>query len=67
MAITNDHAWLSTFKGEVSSILFLFFFACAYKPLLVLQDEEIFSDPEQFVEQVLASHDVHIKNRKYFT
>jgi hypothetical protein len=62
MAITNDHAWLSTFDGEVSSILFPFAFAYAYKLLLFLQDEKIVSDPEQFLGQVLASHNVRIEN-----
>ena len=67
MVITNDHAWLSIINGEVSSTFFIFLFlACAYKPLPFLQDE-IVSDPEQFLEQVLASHDVRIENRQCFT
>jgi hypothetical protein len=31
-----------------------------------LQDEEMVSDPEQLLEQVLASHDVRIENGQYF-
>ena len=63
MVITNDHAWLSIFDGEVSSIFFPFVFACGYKLLLFLQGEEIVSDPEQLLGQVLASHNVRIENR----
>jgi len=66
MAITNDHAWLSTFNGEVSSILFPLLFPCGYKLLLFLQDEEMVSNPEQLLGQVLASHNVRIENRQYF-
>ena len=64
MAITNDHAWLSTFDGEVSSVLFLFLSAlinCCF-----FQDEEMVSDPGQLLRQVLASHNVRIENREYF-
>jgi len=67
MAITNDHAWLSTFNGEVSSFVSsFFFFVCAYKLLLFFQDEEMASDPGQILQQVLASHNVRIENREYF-
>ena len=71
MAITNDHAWLSTFNGEVSSLFFLFFFFFFFFGLRLqtaaffLQDEEMASDPGQILRQVLASHDVRIEKREY--
>jgi hypothetical protein len=66
MAITNDHAWLSTFNGEVSSVLFPLFFFALTNCCFFLQDEEMVSDPGQLVRQVLASHNVRIENREYF-
>ena len=69
MAITNDHAWLSTFNGEVSSFFFSFFFFFFGMRLqtaaFFLQDEEMASDPGQILRQVLASHDVRIEKREY--
>jgi hypothetical protein len=30
-----------------------------------MQDEEMVSDPKQLLEQILASHDIHITNGQY--
>jgi len=62
MVITKDQAWLSTFK-EVSNILVKM---SIFWKNAVFQDEDMVSDPEQLLEQVLLFHDIHITNGQYF-
>jgi hypothetical protein len=65
MVITKDQDWLSTLRDVSIDVLIVSIFI-GEKLLLVLQNEEMASDPKQLLEQVLASHDIHITNGEYF-
>jgi len=64
MVITKDQDWLSTLRDVSIDVLIVSIFLCE-KLLLVVQDEEMASDPKQLLEQVLASHEIHIINGGY--
>ena len=49
-------------RGEKYLTCFSF---ASLKTATFLQDEEMVSDPEQLLEQVLASHEVRIENGQY--
>jgi hypothetical protein len=65
MVITKDQDWLLTLREVSTDVLIVFIYTCFEKLLLVLQDEEMASDPKQLLEQVLASHDIYITNGQY--
>jgi len=65
MAITKDHAWLSTFREVGNTQIVSFLHVLKNPPLIHLQNEGMVSDPEQLLERVLASHDVRIEDGQY--
>jgi hypothetical protein len=66
MVITNDQAWLSAIREVRNTVVVANELILNYFLLLILQDEEIGSNPEQLLEQVLAFHDIRIDKGQHY-